>query len=152
VKKPTTTWYYPKIISNNEKPTTINHAVYSSQDNNYKPPATKKTDSAVVVNKDIQKPATIDKTLPDNEKPKAPPSISSPSSISKIEKRNKQIIRVIEVDAKSFKVDMYDNGQIDGDTISLFFNGKLMVSRQRLSTDPIHLNITIDPPVLIMNW
>ena len=40
---------------------------------------------------------------------------------------------------------MYDNGQIDGDTISLYFNGKLMVSRQRLSTEPIHLNITIDP-------
>jgi hypothetical protein len=52
---------------------------------------------------------------------------------------------VIEVESKTFTVDMYDNGQVDGDTISLYFNGKLMVSRQRLSTEPIHLNITIDP-------
>lgn len=39
---------------------------------------------------------------------------------------------------------MYDNGQIDGDTISLYLNGKLMVSRQRLSTTPITLNLNIE--------
>jgi hypothetical protein len=49
-------------------------------------------------------------------------------------------------------VDLYDNGQIDGDTISLYLNGKLMVSRQRLSTEPITLKITMteDENELIM--
>jgi len=147
VKKPATTGTTPKPNSTakNTPPNTTRSSVPKTTTATAKPPATKKPDSSVVENKNIQKPATIDKTLPDNEKPKAPSSITGPSSISKIEKRSKQIIRVIEVDAKSFKVDMYDNGQIDGDTISLFFNGKLMVSRQRLSTDPIHLNITMDP-------
>jgi hypothetical protein len=39
---------------------------------------------------------------------------------------------------------MYDNGQIDGDTISLYMNGKLMVSRQRLSTTPVSIEINLD--------
>jgi hypothetical protein len=49
-------------------------------------------------------------------------------------------------------VDLYDNGQIDGDTISLYLNGKLMVSRQRLSTEPITLKVTMteDDNELIM--
>lgn len=110
-----------------------------------KPPVAKKVEPATVDNQTAQKPVTIDNNLPSTEKPKAPSSINGSSSIGKIEKRNKQVIKVIEVESKTFKVEMYDNGQVDGDTISLFFNGKLMVSRQRLSTDPIRLNITIDP-------
>ncbi len=106
-------------------------------------PSTAKTNNPATIQKD-QKPVTIDNSLPSTEKPKAPSTISSPTN-SKIEKRSKQLIKVIEVNSKTFRVDMYDNGQIDGDTISLFFNGKLMVSRQRLSTEPIHLTINMDP-------
>jgi hypothetical protein len=90
-----------------------------------------------------EKTTTIDKTLPSIEKPAAPSTIVSPG-ISRIDKRSKQIIKTIEVDSKNFRVDMYDNGQIDGDTISLYLNGKLMVSRQRLSTTPITLNLNIE--------
>jgi hypothetical protein len=112
--------------------------------NSTKPPAAK-TERQVAQNpeQNNQKTAVIDNNLPNTEKPKAPSTISNPG-FSKIEKRNKQVIKVIEVESKTFRVDMYDNGQIDGDTISLFFNGKLMVSRQRLTTDPIRLNLTID--------
>jgi hypothetical protein len=96
------------------------------------------------------KTQTIDKNLPSIEKPKAPSTISP--GISRIDKRNKEIIKTIEVDSRSFRVDLYDNGQIDGDTISLYLNGKLMVSRQRLSTEPITLKITMteDDNELIM--
>lgn len=59
--------------------------------------------------------------------------------------RTKQLIKTVEVEATSFRVDLYDNGQIDGDTISVFYNGKLMVSRQRLSTNPISIQVTMDP-------
>lgn len=61
----------------------------------------------------------------------------------RIVKRNKQVIKTINVDEKSIRVDLYDNGQIDGDTVSLYLNGKLMVSKQRLSTSPISLNIDL---------
>ena len=62
---------------------------------------------------------------------------------TKIDTRVKQVIKVIEVESKTFKVDLYDNGQVDGDTISLYFNGKLMVTHQRLSLTPISLSLTL---------
>jgi hypothetical protein len=64
---------------------------------------------------------------------------------SKLEARSKQVIKTLEIPESSFRVDLYDNGQVDGDTISVFYNGKLVVDKQRLSTSPITLNIAIDP-------
>jgi archaellum component FlaF (FlaF/FlaG flagellin family) len=90
-----------------------------------------------------KKPETIEKNLPSIEKPKAPSTIQH--TTTKLNMRSKQVIKTVEVDASSFRVDLYDNGQIDGDTISVFYNGKLMVSRQRLSTEPISIQITLDP-------
>ena len=90
-----------------------------------------------------KKPETIEKNLPSIEKPKAPSTIQQ--TTTKLNIRSKQVIKTVEVEANSFRVDLYDNGQIDGDTISVFYNGKLMVSRQRLSTDPISIQITLDP-------
>jgi hypothetical protein len=117
-----------------------------------KPPATTaKPKPPAVASNNPNKTQTIDKDLPKIEKPKAPSTIVTPG-ISRIDKRSKQIIKTIEVDSKTFRVDLYDNGQIDGDTISLYLNGKLMVSRQRLSTEPISLNVTMseDDNELIM--
>jgi hypothetical protein len=90
-----------------------------------------------------KKPETIEKNLPSIEKPKAPSTIGHTST--KLNMRTKQLIKTVEVEATSFRVDLYDNGQIDGDTISVFYNGKLMVSRQRLSTNPISIQVTMDP-------
>jgi hypothetical protein len=63
---------------------------------------------------------------------------------AKIEQRSKKLVQLIEVDDASFKVELYDNGQVDGDTVSLYFNNRLMVSRKRLSTTPITLEIKLD--------
>ncbi len=60
------------------------------------------------------------------------------------EKRNNNLIKTIEVDSGSFRVDLYDNGAIDGDSISLFFNGKLLLSHKRLSDKAITLTLKID--------
>ena len=60
------------------------------------------------------------------------------------DKRNNNLIKIIEVGNTVVKVDLYDNGEIDGDSISLFYNGKLLLSRKRLSDKPITLNIKVD--------
>jgi hypothetical protein len=117
-----------------------------------KPPtAAAKPKAPPVAETTPNKTQTIDKNRPSIEKPKAPSTIAGPD-INRINKRSKEIIKTIEVDSRSFRVDLYDNGQIDGDTISLYLNGKLMVSRQRLSTEAISLNITMteDDNELIM--
>jgi hypothetical protein len=50
----------------------------------------------------------------------------------------------IEVSSDSLKVDFYDNGEVDGDSISVFFNKQLLVSSQMLSERAIHFNLILD--------
>ncbi len=60
------------------------------------------------------------------------------------EKRNTSILKTIEVESNSVKIDLYDNGEIDGDSISLFLNGKLLLSRKKLTTAPITIRLPIE--------
>ena len=59
-------------------------------------------------------------------------------------KRNNNVIKTIEIENQSFRVDLYDNGDIDGDSISLFFNGKLLLQHKRLSDKAISLTLKAD--------
>jgi hypothetical protein len=95
-------------------------------------------------NKQLQKPVEVEKPQSRIDNPQAPAVISG-TSINKLDKRTKQLIKLIEVPESAFKVDLYDNGQIDGDTISLYFNGKLVVASKGLSTTPISITIKLDP-------
>jgi hypothetical protein len=56
---------------------------------------------------------------------------------------NKEISRIIVNDRK-IKLDVYDNGTIDGDTVSIFYNGKMIISHRRLSSNPIEIEVTLD--------
>ena len=53
-------------------------------------------------------------------------------------------LKTIEIDSASFTVNLYDNGEIDGDSISLFFNGKLILSQKRLTDKAISLKLKVD--------
>lgn len=53
----------------------------------------------------------------------------------------------IEIDSDSVNIDFYDNGEIDGDSISIFYNDKLLASSQRLSARSIHLRIPVDSTI-----
>lgn len=68
-----------------------------------------------------------------------PPQVKLPDIT--FEKRNSNIIKTIEIEKETFKVDLYDNGDIDGDTISLFFNGRLLLSHKRLSDKALTLTL-----------
>jgi hypothetical protein len=41
-------------------------------------------------------------------------------------------------------VKLYDNGEIDDDTISVFFDKKLIASNKRLSASPITIKLKLD--------
>jgi len=58
--------------------------------------------------------------------------------------RKTEVQNEIVVTSDSIQVDFYDNGEVDGDSISVFFNQKLLGSNLRLSTRSIHLNIALD--------
>lgn len=50
----------------------------------------------------------------------------------------------LDVNVKTITLNVYDNAVVDGDTISVFYNGKLLLSHQRLSEKPIVINLTLD--------
>lgn len=63
--------------------------------------------------------------------------------------RENVVAKEIEVQSDSLLVDFYDNGEIDGDSISVFFNKKLIAFNQRLSSRSIHFDIVLDSVVVI---
>jgi hypothetical protein len=60
-------------------------------------------------------------------------------------KRETVIADEIEVDSDSITVDFYDNGEIDGDSISVFFNKELIAFNRGLSTKSVHFSFNLDP-------
>ena len=67
------------------------------------------------------------------------------SSNLKFEQRVNTVLKTIPIKNETFTVDFYDNGEIDGDSISVFYNGKLVLSHKRLTNKPITLTLTADP-------
>ncbi len=67
--------------------------------------------------------------------PRLPPTLT---------KRTAELVKVIKVDTGMIKIDFYDNGQIDGDTISVYVNNMPAVSNQRLSAKPVSIKVKID--------
>jgi len=60
------------------------------------------------------------------------------------QKRRNDIVKTIDIEQPTFKLDFYDNGDIDGDSISVFYNGKIVLSHQKLSDKPISLSLSLD--------
>lgn len=50
----------------------------------------------------------------------------------------------IKVDTGQIRLDFYDNGTVDGDSISVLVDNQLIVSHQKLSIKPITAFVTID--------
>jgi len=61
-----------------------------------------------------------------------------------LEKRKKNVVRSIIIDQPTFRLDFYDNGEIDGDSITVFYNGKVVLSHKKLSDKPISLTLALD--------
>ena len=57
------------------------------------------------------------------------------------EKRKTELLKTIEIENETFTVTLYDNGEVDGDMVSLFYNGKLILSNKMLSEKPITLTL-----------
>lgn len=60
-------------------------------------------------------------------------------------KRKKVVTHEVEVESDSIRIDVYDNGEIDGDIISVFFNDKLILNNQKLTHKSIRINLVLDP-------
>lgn len=61
-----------------------------------------------------------------------------------VERENK-LVKTIQVEEENIQVDLFDNGTIDNDTISVFHNNKLVIKHGRLAFNPISLKIKCSP-------
>ena len=59
----------------------------------------------------------------------------------RLNKRSFQILQTIEFTGPSIKIDIYDNGQVDGDIISIYLNDKLLLPSKMLTAEPISMII-----------
>ncbi len=57
--------------------------------------------------------------------------------------RENKLAKKIITSSRQFSIDLYDNGTIDNDSIIVYDNKKLLVSKKRLSYKAIHLEFTL---------
>jgi len=58
--------------------------------------------------------------------------------------RTNSLIKQLETEAGEIRLDLYDNGEIDGDTVSIYHNNVLLVSHARLSQKPITIHVDVN--------
>ncbi len=66
-------------------------------------------------------------------------------AVEKYAERSKNILKRIDLQQANFKVDLYDDGDIDGDIVSVFYNGKAVLSNKSLTEKPVSFNLVADP-------
>ena len=76
---------------------------------------------------------------------KALPVIITRSVAADISTRKTEIIRNVFFQADSLILSLYDNGEIDGDTVSVVVNDKIIIAKQGLSAASISTTLYITP-------
>jgi hypothetical protein len=74
-------------------------------------------------------------------KPPVKPVINAPAVLKE---RSNELMKSLVVSTQDVTVRLYDNGEIDDDTISIYYDNKLLLAHKRLSTTPITVKIKVD--------
>jgi hypothetical protein len=64
-----------------------------------------------------------------------------------IESRVNELVKTISTSAKEVYIKIYDNGTIDNDTVSVYVDNKLVISKQRLTEKAITVKINLDEKI-----
>ena len=107
-----------------------------------KPPANNKP---IVANKpktDTAKRNTS--SLITKEEVKKPVAISTITIPAKTRSRENELAQTINVTNSEVTVRLYDNGEIDDDTISVYMDDQLVLSNKRLSASPLSITLKLN--------
>lgn len=120
-------------------PSTVKKPIHTAHATH--PPAIVKNNDAR--NNDIKSTPIV----PDAEPEKKSPVIKmrEPSFIPPVLKnRENEVVQSITVNTNEVNIDIYDNGTIDHDTISVYLDKKLVINHQMLTTNAINLKLKMD--------
>ncbi len=59
--------------------------------------------------------------------------------------RTNSVLKTLTVNHTSVEIRIYDDGAIDNDTVSVYYDNKLLISRARLSDQPITVRLPVEP-------
>ena len=97
-----------------------------------KPTPAKKDTGEITIQKPIIKPPADEDSIPDKPVP-VPPALT---------RRENSLVRKIVTASPNIKIDLYDNGDIDGDTITVYHNNAVVAYKKLLGKEPITITIT----------
>lgn len=141
-KKTTTVTNPPAVAKNNPTPKTNNTTkpttkppINSQQKNNQQK-------STVLVK---PKADTIKKVEVAEPKPDTKKEIIVKSRIPDVLRtRENSLVKTLIINSQDVVVKIYDNGQIDNDTISVYLDNKLVLSKKKLTASALTINIKMD--------
>jgi len=76
----------------------------------------------------------------EEKKPEPPPALIKPVEL---EKRDKDVVKEFLVDNDSISITLYDNGVVDGDSITLIYNDSILTTHKLLTDKPLTFYIKI---------
>jgi hypothetical protein len=62
-----------------------------------------------------------------------------------LQPREKTLVKTVTVSSPDVKIELYDNAEIDHDTVTVFINNKLLLYRQMLTDKPLTLHFNAFP-------
>ena len=148
VKQATAKEIKPQPVTVKETPKTVEPAVVKQV-----PPATKPAVTAAPVKKPdpvSTKPAEqpVVKTvvpppapLPKPAAPKPQPVVVDPTAAADLANRKVETIKALYFKSDSLTLTLYDNGEVDGDTVSVVMNGGVIMPKVGLSTNAVKKTI-----------
>jgi hypothetical protein len=80
-----------------------------------------------------------------------PVDVDQPDTLASLQKalhldpREKAVVKTVTVNSPQIKIELYDNGEIDHDTVTILINNKLLLYRQMLTDRPLTINFNAFP-------
>ena len=111
-------------------------------------PSAVRKDTLAVAKTDTIVTATTVPTItvpPATTAPIADPAKDDSKAIAESFSKRKEVVsRVVEVESDSVRLSFYDNGEIDGDSISIFVNGQVVLTHQGLAAKALTMYLHLD--------
>lgn len=153
LRKVTTSDFYvePFLRNRPKKDTVAKKPVTTPQ----KKPQTKTQHKPVVIKPPVKKPPVTVTTNPvkkDTLKRNTNPVVIDKPKITPVtiplppttRSRDNELVQTLKITNEQVSVRLYDNGEIDGDTISVYLDGRPVISNQGLSAKPITITLKMD--------
>ncbi len=78
---------------------------------------------------------------PNESKKNAEPITPLPKELTD---RTNNLVKTLYVDEGDIELALYDNGEIDNDTITVYHNGEMVIAHGRLSATPLKVKVRVD--------